>query len=148
MSTKKIFWAFSLALLICVFCFSSVYAISREATLSGNTGGVSYTGRKYVGMLPNSFSGSVTSSSTSSMGRIGITYWTFQMQCTDGTNPIYITSGAALNYNSSYYHRYEWKPGSVACGNNGTTLQFIRSTGNHEFNMGTPVYRFLEARYP
>ncbi|PKO06376.1 MAG: hypothetical protein CVU41_06535 [Chloroflexi bacterium HGW-Chloroflexi-3] len=116
-------------------------------SLSGSTGGVSYTAYKTVLLLPGGYYGQVESTAVSSMGRIGISYWTFDQKCNNGQWSFYYTPGGLVNLNSTYFMRDMFYSSSEGCyGKFGVSSTYTRSTGNHEFNMGTPVYRFLEAK--
>ncbi|MDX9849907.1 MAG: hypothetical protein RBT01_05335 [Anaerolineaceae bacterium] len=116
-------------------------------SLSGSTGGVSYTAYKSVLILPGGYYGQVESTAVSSMGRIGISYWTFDQKCTNGQWSFYYNLGGTVNLNSTYFMRDMFYSSSEGCyGKFGVSTTYTRSTGNHEFNMGTPVYRFLEAK--
>lgn len=144
---KIIIFSISIALLISIFLFTAVQAVTE--TISGSTGGVSYEGEKTVLYLQGGVYGDVESTAASTMGRLGISWWTFDQKCQNDQWAFYYNVGGEVNTNSTYYRRAMFKGSSEECyAKYGVFPEYTRSTGNHEFNMGTPVYRFLEAIIP
>lgn len=93
MNTKKwkLIIVVCLVLLLFILRLGNVNAYTTN--LSGSTGGVSYTAYKTVSILPGGYYGQVESTTASSMGRLGISYWTFDQKCSNNQWSFYYSLG-------------------------------------------------------